>query len=84
MNESLYTVGQVFKLQLLMGKKGPLKTKVEVLRTIRTLKHEIVRINKQRAYAVPLSEILRHNARRARKVHIPLLPEDESDSRNEG
>lgn len=79
MKKELYTVGEIFSLKILMGKKGPLKSKPEVLRLVRKLKHRTVIRNGQKTYQVPLLEIIEHNKRMARVVHIPILADGDTE-----
>lgn len=72
----MYTVSQIFRLGLLMGRNGPYTDKAGVLRQVRKMKHDIVIINGQRTYVVPLSEIVNHNAKKQKTVKIDVLETD--------
>ncbi len=83
MEKDYYTVGEIFKLGLLMRRGGPLKSKPEVLRRVRKLKHEVLRRNGQNVYAVALSEILAYNATKQKSVTIPILEDADEFKENQ-
>lgn len=64
MVEKLYTIGEIFRLQLMSNYKGnPYKTKSQVSKAVRKLQYRIIHTPFGAAKVLPMSEIKRHNSK---------------------